>query len=68
MKHSYRADCDCKRCARERKRRAARAALNDGIRRLYAQRSRKPRDRRPAPGSQQWAETRGDDIGESPDY
>lgn len=24
--------------------------------------------RRPAHGSQEWAETRGDDLGESPDY
>ena len=29
---------------------------------------RKPRERRPAWGSQEWAETRGDDLGESPDY
>lgn len=32
-------------------------------------RRRKPRaERRPAVGSQEWAETRGDDLGESPDY
>lgn len=28
----------------------------------------KPVERRPEPGSAEWAETRGDDLGESPDY
>ena len=31
-------------------------------------RRRKSSTRRPVWGSQEWAETRGDDLGESPDY
>jgi hypothetical protein len=36
-----------------------------------ARKRRKPRKlqtRQPTPGSAEWAETRGDDLGESPDY
>lgn len=68
MKHPYTVGCPCLRCIRELARRDAQARrdnLNSGRRRFYQQPVR--RDRRPAPGSQEWAETRGDDIGESLD-
>lgn len=59
MKHSYDATCNCARCDKESNRRR-RQALNDGRARFYAQPVR--RSRRPVHGSQEWAETRGDDI------
>jgi hypothetical protein len=71
MKHSYIAGsgCSCNRCSRERARRDAQrnASPRDGFSRPNMNRLRK-RERRPVPGSQEWAETRGDDLGESPDY
>ena len=69
MKHPYALGCDCKRCAREAVRRDAqsrRDALNADNRRFYAQPVRKVRT--PVPGSQEWAETRGDNLGYSGDY
>ena len=69
MKHSYSVTCQCPRCTRERARRAAqvrRDDLNTRHRAFYDQPVRQ--SRRPVPGSQEWAETRGDDLGESPDY
>lgn len=64
MKHPYRDTCDCTRCHKERERRTAQATADP--RRLQQvarkRRARKPITRRPVPGSQEWAETRGDDI------
>ena len=80
MKHSYRVECECHRCAGERGRRAAQSANNPQhaqraaeMRRSQAIRRerlalRRKGPRRPVVGSQEWAETRGDDLGESPDY
>lgn len=71
MKHSYDADCGCPRCEKERKRRATqsnqdfiadshRTAMHHLFRRQNSINSKG--SRRPIPGSQEWAETRGDDI------
>jgi hypothetical protein len=72
MKHSYRADCDCTRCTNERTRRSGQAHADTARRSWPAVRYRGRRasvTRRPTPGSQEWAETRGDDIdSESGDY
>jgi hypothetical protein len=69
MKHSYRLDCDCARCVRERNRRISQAQARDTRHRSAPhRRPQRRRERRPVPGSQEWAETRGDDLGESPDY
>mgnify|MGYP001561241254 CR=1 FL=1 len=71
MKHSYQLGCPCARCTRECVRRTKQAA-NDPQRfnqrkRLYA-RPRPMPTRQPVIGTQEWAETRGDDLGDSPDY
>lgn len=69
MKHSYRADCDCRRCTREHSRRNQQAAAEHSRqvatgewRRPTTRRARRSSARRPTPGTQEWAETRGDDI------
>lgn len=65
MKHSYRADCDCKRCTNERARRDAQSRAriaNKAWPSVRYRGRRAPAQRRPVPGSQEWAETRGDDI------
>jgi hypothetical protein len=81
MKHSYSAGCDCPRCQKERARRTVQAqaenlrsggtryASREGIARarIAMRRRPKPHSRTPVPGSQEWAETRGDDLGLSPD-
>jgi hypothetical protein len=67
-KHPYNPACVCSRCAKERLRRDAQSRrpdeLNSGHRRFYQQpiRRRRVTTRRPTPGSQEWAETRGDDL------
>lgn len=74
MKHSYLATCDCARCAKERARREGQAQANpqrmwDALAKSAASMRRKPRGtRKPAWGTAEWAETRGDDLPESPDY
>jgi len=77
MKHSYRPECQCERCGKERTRRASQSATDaahDPHRRTMHHTMRRQNSqarkatRRPVPGSQEWAETRGDDLGESPDY
>ncbi len=66
MKHSYRPDCACDHCMKERERRTAQAAHDP--RRAYQERQKRARrtprttSRKPAYGSAEWAETRGDDI------
>lgn len=73
MKHPYALDCPCARCTKERARRSAQA---DRPHRPYCdcpqcfrprRRVRAQGTRRPTPGSQAWAETRADDLGDSPD-
>lgn len=66
MKHPYTPGHDCPRCNRERARRDAQA---DASPRRWAPiepgrryRGGPAKTRRPVPGSQEWAETRGDDI------
>lgn len=63
MKHPYKADCECKRCTRERERRNAQS-LSDPRAAIvkHARRTRSQGSRSPVHGSQEWAETRGDDI------
>ena len=61
-KHAYTSNCACKRCERERTRRL-RERNYHATRRLDPQ-----REQRAPWGSQEWAETRGDDLGESPDF
>jgi hypothetical protein len=68
MKHSYRDTCDCLRCQKERMRRTSQAASDPRRhhqmaqkRKRWASQNRIP-SRKPAWGSQEWAETRGDDI------
>ncbi len=73
MKHAYATGCSCARCARERTRRGVQsnaAPIDFGkVRRgIAAERRRQRGSRSPAPGSAEWAETRGDDLGASPDY
>lgn len=69
MKHSYRAECGCERCTKELARRTAQsAAAFRANPRPLKRASQRPSTRRPTPGSAEWAETRGDDLGESPDY
>lgn len=68
MKHSYRPECTCDRCNGERNRRERQADQNAArrrpcaIRTSYGRRNVSCSERRPTPGSQEWAETRGDDI------
>lgn len=75
MRHSYRLDCECPRCTKERARRSSQSLQDSrnnpapaGYRWDAAKRThvkiRKPRksSRSPVPGSAEWAETRGDDI------
>lgn len=64
MKHSYRAECDCRRCMKERERRAMQANINltHHTPMPRPRRTRRVQSRRPIVGSQEWAETRGDDI------
>ena len=75
MKHPYRLDCDCSRCSKERARRDNQSKQNIAVRGIHAALIRSERNHRrrtseckPAFGSAEWAETRGDDLGESPDY
>lgn len=74
MKHSYRAECECSRCTKERTRRDKQGmgrAISNATRlgKVAKQMARsRTQTRRPIVGSQEWAETRGDDLGESPDY
>lgn len=68
MKHAYTVDCDCKRCTREAVRRDKQSQQNFGLRLQsngFTTRTARKGSRRPLVGSQEWAETRGDDI---PDY
>ncbi len=60
MKHPYSNTCECHRCTRERTRREHQSATTPHL----THRSSRPRlkTRRPVWGSQEWAETRGDDI------
>lgn len=73
MKHPYRPECQCDRCQAEKARRTSQARANH-VRhswpaiRYRGRRTTRPSTRRPTPGSQEWAETRGDDLDESPDY
>lgn len=70
MKHSYRPECTCNRCSKERARRAGQGRNEDARQTIHRaivaagrrQTRRQPTERRPTPGSQEWAETRGDDI------
>jgi hypothetical protein len=67
MKHPYRPECACARCEKEKARRTAQGqAINPYHVRQVRQAKRQTR--RPAVGSQEWAESRGDDLGESGDY
>lgn len=71
MKHPYDPTCTCHRCTREHGRRNSQAKADHARKVWPAVRyrgRRAPATRRPTPGSQEWAETRGDDLGESPDY
>lgn len=64
MKHSYDSNCGCRRCTKERARRDMQSrqdAIGDAHRTAVHHLTRL-RSRRPIPGSQEWAETRGDDI------
>jgi hypothetical protein len=67
MKHSYQPACTCDRCTRERNRRTAQGTAERARHPQPPPRTRTKRTttRRPIPGSQEWAETRGDDLGES---
>jgi len=72
MKHSYRPECKCDRCAREKTRRTLQSAANPQ-RIRPTKRGRKPawiadRDSAYPVGSQEWAELSGDDLGLSGDY
>jgi hypothetical protein len=67
MKHPYTAGCNCARCARELVRRSRQADSNPTTIRARFSRIRCTR-RQPIVGSQEWAETRGDDLGPSGDY
>lgn len=67
MKHPYKEGCDCRRCAKELTRRTAQSAndfTHDVHRRTAHHHFRRQNsiNRRPVVGSQEWAETRGDDI------
>lgn len=71
MKHPYNAACTCKRCLKESKRRIDQSnsdRANDPTRRTMHHATRRQNSkvskesRRPVHGSQEWAETRGDDI------
>jgi hypothetical protein len=66
MKHAYTVGCECKRCARELVRRSRQAENNPAAVRARFSRIRRTR-RQPIVGSQEWAETRGDDLGYSGD-
>lgn len=72
MKHSYQMACDCARCLKERERRSAQSAgdrRNRPMPEVRRRRRVRTETRRPVAGSQEWAETRGDDIdSESGDY
>lgn len=75
MKHSYTVGCACQRCTRERTRRTAQSSADfarNPQRRSDALKAARKRvrtfERRPIVGSAEWAETRGDDLDESPDY
>lgn len=62
-KHPYELACTCVRCIKERERRTAQSVTDP----RHAHPARKPRTRRtstrrPVAGTQEWAETRGDDI------
>lgn len=68
-RHPYDPACDCPRCTRESVRRTAQGASDPRrFNRPPARRRQKADSRRPIVGSAEWAETRGDDLGESPDY
>jgi hypothetical protein len=72
MKHAYEMTCKCARCGRERVRRGAQGNTDprrvvNGRRLLDAAQAKARRalrrgSRRPAFGSAEWAETRGDDV------
>lgn len=72
MKHPYKADCGCARCTKERARRTQQSSDDyakfgsigySSRDRCLTRRSRRDwENRRPVWGSQEWAETRGDDI------
>lgn len=64
-KHAYTLGCDCLRCAKECARRSAQSLANPQRGIWNTQKPKPRRSRKPAYGSQEWAETRGDDI---PDY
>lgn len=68
--HSYTLGCTCPRCTKEAIRRNAQS-LTDPRRKFTAakpKRTRRKPQHRPIPGSQEWAETYSDDLGDSPDY
>lgn len=64
MKHSYIIGCGCERCTKECARRSAQSAADIALHPPVIKRTRRRRvaSRRPVWGSQEWAETRGDDI------
>lgn len=66
MKHPYTVDCPCKRCTKELARRQLQATSSSRTpqyRRSAHHYGNGPvRERRPVHGSQEWAETRADDI------
>lgn len=71
MKHAYIVGCECARCAKEAIRRNTQSRQTSGnhyteVRARFT-RIRATR-RRPVVGSQEWAETRADDIDYSGDY
>ena len=73
MKHSYRTECTCRRCTKERERRTQQSGIDTARNTSIIserRKSRRPkRERRPEYGSQEWAETYRDDLpSESGDY
>lgn len=65
-KHGYNVACDCARCLKERARRSAQSLTNPQHR--VPVKACRSASRKPTWGTQEWAETRGDDLGESNDY
>lgn len=65
MKHSYRAECQCARCTKELERRTKQSGAAP-VKHIPVKRER-TRTHKPEWGSQEWVETRGDDLGESND-
>lgn len=60
-KHAYQIKCECPRCTKER---ARRLRQSNSAPVSY----KRPKERRPEFGSQEWAETYSDNLGESPDF